>query len=118
MRDYPVFTRKLAAALHREGVPMMAGTDSMGVPMVPPGVSLHWELRQLLESGFTPYEALQAATVRPAEFLGRRGEFGTVDVGKRADLLLVEGNPLQSTSAGWSIPAASWSGARGSRSRS
>jgi hypothetical protein len=96
MHDYPVFTRKLAAALHREGVPMMAGTDAMGVPMVPPGVSLHWELRQLLESGFTPYEALQAATVRPAEFLGKQGEFGTATVGKRADLLLVEGNPLQS----------------------
>jgi hypothetical protein len=95
MHDYPVFTRKLAAALHREGVPMMAGTDAMGVPMVPPGVSLHWELRQLLESGFAPYEALRAATVRPAEFLGKRSEFGTVTVGKRADLLLVEGNPLQ-----------------------
>ena len=95
MHDYPVFTRKLAAALHREGVPMMAGTDAMGVPMVPPGVSLHWELQQLRESGFTPYEALQAATVRPAEFLGRRAEFGTATVGKRADLLLVEGNPLQ-----------------------
>ncbi len=95
MHDYPVFTRKLAAALHREGVPMMAGTDAMGVPMVPPGVSLHWELQQLRESGFTPYEALQAATVRPAEFLGKRGEFGTATVGKRADLLLVEGNPLQ-----------------------
>lgn len=95
MHDYPVFTRKLAAALHREGVPMMTGTDAMGVPMTPPGVSLHWELRQLLLSGFTPYEALRAATVRPAEFLGRRGEFGTVTAGKRAGLLLVAGNPLR-----------------------
>ncbi len=47
------------------------------------------------ESGLTPYEAMRAATVVPASFLGKEKEFGTIATGKRADLLLVEGNPLQ-----------------------
>ena len=49
-----------------------------------------------MESGLTPYEALRAATVEPASFLGKEEEFGTIAVGKRADLLLVEDNPLES----------------------
>ena len=43
----------------------------------------------------TPYEALRAATVKPAEFLGRADEFGVIAAGRRADLLLVRGNPLE-----------------------
>jgi hypothetical protein len=92
---YPEFTREVVAALHREGVPMMAGTDAMGVPMVIPGRSLHQELVLLTRSGFSPYEALRAATVAPAQFLGKEQEFGTIAIGRRADLLLVDGNPLE-----------------------
>ena len=95
---YPEFTREVVAALHREGVPMMAGTDAMGVPMIIPGRSLHQELALLTRSGFSPYEALCAATVAPAQFLGKEQEFGTVAVGRRADLLLVDGNPLKDVS--------------------
>ena len=92
---YTDFMRKVAGALHRAGVPLMAGTDAMGFPRIAPGASLHHELRLLIESGLSPYEAMRAATVAPAAFLANDEEFGTVAAGKRADLLLVDGNPLQ-----------------------
>ena len=102
---YTDFAQKVVGALHRAGVPLMAGTDAMGFPLIPPGSSLHRELQLVVESGLTPYEVLRTATVAPARFLGKEGEFGTIAVGKRADLLLVEGNPLENighlrTSAG------------------
>ena len=84
---------RLTAALHRRGVQMMAGTDAP-TPGVLPGFSLHDELRLLVDAGLTPYEALRTATANPAEFLGRSREFGVVTAGARADLLLLEANPL------------------------
>ncbi len=92
---YTDFMKKVAGALHRAGVPLMAGSDAMGFLLVAPGSSLHHELELLTQSGLTPYEAMRAATVVPASFLGKEKEFGTIATGKRADLLLVEGNPLQ-----------------------
>ncbi len=89
-----VFFQRLAGALHRAGVPLLAGTDAMGFPWMIPGASLHEELGLLVGSGLTPYEVLRTATVNPAIFLGREGEMGTIAAGQRADLLLVEGNPL------------------------
>jgi tetratricopeptide (TPR) repeat protein len=71
---------------------MMAGTDAMGIGTVG-GFSLHEELRNLVESGLSPYEALRTATSNPARFL-ETTEFGTIAVGARADLLLLEANPL------------------------
>jgi imidazolonepropionase-like amidohydrolase len=88
------FQKKLAKELHRVGVRIMTGTDAMN-PGVVPGFSEHEELRHLIDLGFTPFEAIRAATRYPAEFLTKTGEFGTVAVGKRADLLLLDGNPLQ-----------------------
>jgi imidazolonepropionase-like amidohydrolase len=70
-------------------------SEGMGAPFIIPGVSLHQELGLLEESGLTPYEAIRAATVVPAQFMRKGTEFGTVAPGKRADLILVEGNPLQ-----------------------
>ena len=93
---YDQFMKKLAGALQRAGVPLVAGTDAMGAPLIAPGSSLQRELALLTESGLTPYEAIRAATVAPAVFLRKASEFGTIDVGKRADLLLLEENPLQS----------------------
>jgi len=81
-------------ALHDAGVPILVGTDSPN-SFMPFGFAVHGELRLLVLAGLTPYEALRAATVRPAEFLGRADEFGTIAVGRRADLLLVRGNPLE-----------------------
>jgi cytosine/adenosine deaminase-related metal-dependent hydrolase len=89
------FNRKVLGALHREGVPILAGTDAMGIALVPPGTSMHRELALLVASGLSPYEALRAATVNPARFLDKESEFGTITAGKRADLLLVEANPLE-----------------------
>jgi imidazolonepropionase-like amidohydrolase len=89
------FNQKLAGALHRNGVPIMAGTDAMGIDLVAPGSSLHRELHLLSEGGLSPYEALRSATVLPATFLGKTKEFGTIATGKRADMLLVTGNPLE-----------------------
>jgi hypothetical protein len=94
-KRHPEFVRKLAGALHEAGVPVMAGTDALGAPFIIPGISLHREMQLLAESGFSPREILESATIVPARFLGREAEFGTITVGKRADLLLVEGNPLE-----------------------
>jgi cytosine/adenosine deaminase-related metal-dependent hydrolase len=91
------FQKKLVQELHRDGVRVMVGTDAMN-PGVVPGFSVHEELRHLVSIGFTPFEALRAATAYPADFLRGSSEFGTVTVGKRADLMLVEGNPLKDVS--------------------
>lgn len=95
---HPEFVRSLVAALHREGVPLMAGTDAMGAPFIFPGESLHRELALLRECGLTPREVLWTATLGPARFLGREAEFGTVAEGKRADLLLLDGDPTRDLS--------------------
>jgi imidazolonepropionase-like amidohydrolase len=83
--------RKLVQAFRAAGVILLVGTDTPNPPMIP-GFSLHDELRTLVEAGLTPYEALEASTRNAAEFLG--GDFGTVAVGKRADLILLRQNPL------------------------
>jgi hypothetical protein len=89
------FNQKLIGALHRNGVPIMAGTDAMGMELVAPGTSLHWELQLLLASGLSPYEVMRSAMVVPAAFLGKTKEFGRIVAGQRADLLLVASNPLE-----------------------
>lgn len=85
--------RKLAGEMHRAGVPMLAGSDSLD-PYNFPGPSLHRELALLVEAGFTPLQAIQAATKAPAEFFGQLAQRGTVEKGKAADLLLLDANPL------------------------
>jgi imidazolonepropionase-like amidohydrolase len=77
------------AALHRAGVPIVAGTDQ-----AVPGHSLHRELELYVEAGFTPMEAIQAATSVPARAMKLDKEVGTVEPGKRADLIVVDGDPL------------------------
>jgi len=80
-------------AMKEAGVSIMAGTDA-AAPNVFPGFSLHEDLFYFVEAGLTPMQALQAATIRPAEFLGRSAEQGTIEAGKRADLVLLDANPL------------------------
>ena len=84
---------KITGALHRAGVPIVAGTD-VGVP----GHTLHRELELYVKAGFTPLEAIQAATIVPARVMKLDGEVGTIESGKRADLIVVEANPLDSIS--------------------
>jgi len=84
-------------ALRDAGARLLLGTDTAN-PFVVPGVALHEELRLLVEAGLTPFEALRAGTADAAEFLGILQDCGTIATGKRADLLLIEVNPLESVS--------------------
>lgn len=79
--------------LHEAGVPIVAGTDQ-----AVPGFSLDRELELYVEAGFTPMEAIQAATLAPARAMGMEKDSGTIEPGKRADVILVEGNPLENIS--------------------
>ncbi len=90
--------RILVDALHRGYVPLLLGTDS-GIDIVAPGKSLHDELLEFRQAGLSPYSALAAATVVAAEFLGEADEFGAVREGLRADLLLLQQNPLEDVRA-------------------
>ncbi|MCK5438853.1 MAG: amidohydrolase family protein, partial [Gemmatimonadetes bacterium] len=90
--------RLVVAALHSGKAKLLIGTDS-GIDIVAPGSSIHDELAQFNAAGLSPYEALRIATVGAAEFLGATNEFGTIAVGRRADLLLVDGNPLDDVGA-------------------
>ena len=80
--------------LHEAGVPFLAGTDTPAGVDVIPGVSLHLELERFVAAGFTPLEALDTATLNPARFYNRTNDFGTVEVGRIADLVLLRANPL------------------------
>ncbi|HEY6176246.1 MAG TPA: amidohydrolase family protein [Kofleriaceae bacterium] len=79
----------LLGVLHKAGVTIVAGTDQ-----AVPGHSLHRELEIYVEAGFTPMEAIQAATLVPARVLKKDKELGSIEVGKRADFFLVDGDPL------------------------
>ena len=83
--------------MHKAGVEIMAGSDFSDWALVP-GVDLHNELALLVEAGFTPMEALQAATLNPAKFLGKTDTYGTIQVGRAADLVLLDMNPLEDIS--------------------
>jgi len=91
------FTRNLqmVGALHHAGVPFMAGTDTAPGVYIMPGFSLHDELANFVEAGFTPMESLQTATSNPAKFLEMEANFGSVEPGKVADLVLLRANPLE-----------------------
>ena len=80
------------ARMHRDGVKMLAGTDAAGPRLV--GFSLHRELAEMVKIGMTPAEALQTATLNPALVLGKTADVGTVEAGKLAHLVLLDGNPL------------------------
>jgi imidazolonepropionase-like amidohydrolase len=80
--------------LHAANVPFLAGTDTPAGVDVLPGISLHLELQRFVAAGFTPLEALQTATLNPAKFYGRTKDFGTVEQGRIADLVLLQKSPL------------------------
>lgn len=86
--------QEVTRILQEEGVLLLAGTDA---PLVTPGFSLHDELRHLVESGLTPLEALQTATLNPAIFLERE-DLGSIEENKLADLVLLNSNPLSDIS--------------------
>lgn len=94
------FQRRFTAALQAAGVPLLAGTDSPDVPGMYPGLSVHSEMKELVASGLTPFQAISAATRTAGAFIAQshpeRQDFGVVRLGGHADLLLVDHNPLQS----------------------
>jgi imidazolonepropionase-like amidohydrolase len=82
---------EIVGALHKAAIPIVAGTDQ-----TVPGYSLYREIELYVQAGFTPIEAIQAATIVPARVMGVDKELGTVEPGKRADLIILDANPLES----------------------
>jgi imidazolonepropionase-like amidohydrolase len=95
--DYPeriaALNHEMVMALHEAGAGILLGTDAAQSYHIP-GFSIHEELALLVEAGLSPYEALEAGTRNAAMVLGKSDEFGTIESGKRADLILLEANPL------------------------
>ncbi len=85
--------RRILQALHEGGVPILLGTDSPQIFSVP-GFSIHHEMALWVEVGMTPYEVLEAGTRRVAEYFDAADDFGTIEIGRRADLLLLTANPV------------------------
>lgn len=85
---------ELVGAMNRAGVSILAGTD-LGNPYIYAGFSLHDELALLVKAGLTPVQALQAATINPAKYLGVLDQLGTVEKGKLADLVLLDADPTR-----------------------
>jgi imidazolonepropionase-like amidohydrolase len=77
-----------------------SGTDS---PFIPYGTSLHVEMQLFVDGGLTPFEALQTATINAAEAMGVADQLGSVEPGKLADFVIVEGDPLKNISDAWNV---------------
>jgi imidazolonepropionase-like amidohydrolase len=84
---------KIIGGLQRAGIPIVAGTD-VGVP----GHTLHRELELYVQAGLTPLEAIQTATLTPAHVMKLENEVGTIEAGKRADIIILDANPLENIS--------------------
>ncbi|MHA2295156.1 MAG: amidohydrolase family protein [Candidatus Hodarchaeales archaeon] len=85
---------KMIRALHAAGAGILLGTDT-GNTFVFAGFAVHEELQYLVNlGGFTPYEAIRTTTINAAESLDKLDVFGTIRAGKRADMILVDENPL------------------------
>jgi len=93
-QDYFARNLRMVGAMHNAGVPFLAGTDTAAGIYIIPGFSLHDELANFVEAGFTPMESLATATSNPAKFLGREGNLGAIEPDKTADLVLLSANPL------------------------
>jgi imidazolonepropionase-like amidohydrolase len=94
-QEYFASNLQMVGALHRAGVPFLAGTDTAPGVYIMPGFSLHDELANFVEAGFTPMESLQTATSNAATFLGMESSFGSIEAGKIADLVLLSANPIE-----------------------
>ncbi|MGH3693821.1 MAG: amidohydrolase family protein [Pseudonocardiaceae bacterium] len=84
---------RIVGAMNHAGVGILAGTDALN-PFCFPGFSLHDELELLVQAGLSPMQALQAATRNPARYVNDLDQAGTITQGKRADLVLLDADPL------------------------
>jgi imidazolonepropionase-like amidohydrolase len=80
--------------LNRAGIMLLAGTQSSYDSVGTPGLILHDELALFVQAGLSPFEALKTATLNPAKFMRREKDLGTIEMGKLADLVLLDSNPL------------------------
>jgi imidazolonepropionase-like amidohydrolase len=94
---YQSFQRPLTYALFKKGAKLLTGTDPLMPPTLP-GVSMHEELEELVSVGLTPYDALKVSTTNTFEFLNERDTAGSIEPGKKANLVLLDKNPLESIS--------------------
>jgi imidazolonepropionase-like amidohydrolase len=92
---FEVLFKQIVKTLHDARAGLLVGTDAIIAPGIVPGPSVHAELQLLVAAGLTPYQALEAGTRNAAIFFGTLEQTGTVEIGKRADLVLVNGNPLE-----------------------
>ena len=88
------FQNALVKAFNAKGVLLLAGTDAPTIPGLVPGESLHRELQKLVDAGLSNFEALRAATVNAAAFMGMADKFGTIEVNKEGSFILLNKNPL------------------------
>lgn len=102
---------ELVGRMHDAGVTILVGTDASN-PFVLPGISIHTELAMLVRAGMTPAEVLRAATLENARYLDAADRIGSVAVGKEADLLLLDANPLEDIAATRQIAAVIVNGVR------
>jgi imidazolonepropionase-like amidohydrolase len=86
--------RQLVKALHDSGAPIALGSDAPQFFNVP-GFSIHYEMAMMAAAGLTPYEVLVTGTRNPAAYFGTPDAFGTIEAGRRADMILLEANPLE-----------------------
>lgn len=89
------FLKEIVAEFNQHGIPLLLGSDA-GTMFSIPGIDSHRELLLLSSTGLSNFEALKTATVNPAKALKQFDRLGTIAIGKKADLMLVKNNPLES----------------------
>ncbi|MEQ9425546.1 MAG: amidohydrolase family protein [Cyclobacteriaceae bacterium] len=93
------FYKKMLKGMYEAGVPLLTGTDMGANPLCFPGIGVHNELEAFVEAGIPTAVALKAATINPCEYLEIDDDFGSVEAGRIADLVILSGNPLEEISA-------------------